>query len=214
MLLEAFVALIALGTIMIAGGGKAPGLIYGEGLGRFLTVVIGERHLAFATTFGAMAFSTFVFDTLDVSTRLGRYILQELAGASSRGAALVATALTCAVPLVFLRHAGPGSYLLFWTLFGTSNQLLAGLSLLGVTVWLHRSGRRWWFTALPAAFLLTVTVTSLVLQARTAFASVATGSAGIALANGVVALVLLALAATLCAFAAQRLREPAPARVP
>src|SRR6185503_2513392 len=75
MLLEAFVALIALGTIMIAAGGKAPGLVYGEGLGRFLTVVIGEKHLAFATTFGAMAFSTFVFDTLDVSTRLGRYIL-------------------------------------------------------------------------------------------------------------------------------------------
>src|SRR4029079_10450053 len=37
MLLEAFVALIALGTIMIAKGGKAPGLVYGEGLGRFLT---------------------------------------------------------------------------------------------------------------------------------------------------------------------------------
>jgi carbon starvation protein len=192
---------------MIAPGGKAPGLIYGEGLGRFLTVVIGERHLAFATTFGAMAFSTFVFDTLDVSTRLGRYILQELAGVSGRGAALVTTALTCLVPLMFLRSAGPGSYMVFWTLFGTSNQLLAGLSLLGITVWLRRSGRRFWFTALPAAFVLAVTVTSLVIQARPAFAG-----AGMALTNGVVALLLLVLAATLCAFAARRLREPVPSR--
>jgi carbon starvation protein len=211
MLLEAFVALIALGTIMIAAGGKAPGLVYGEGLGRFLTVVIGEKHLAFATTFGAMAFSTFVFDTLDVSTRLGRYILQELAGVSGRGAALATTALTCLVPLAFLRAAGPGSYLVFWTLFGTSNQLLAGLSLLGITVWLRRSGRRWWFTALPAAFVLAVTATSLLLQARTAFAS-ATGITAMTLANGLVALVLLALAGTLCAFAARRLREPVPSR--
>src|SRR4029453_5775188 len=84
MLLEGFVALIALATIMIVGAGdtagKAPGAIYGQGLGRFLTVIIGEKHLTFAITFGAMAFSTFVFDTLDVTTRLGRYILQELLG--------------------------------------------------------------------------------------------------------------------------------------
>ncbi|HEY7509908.1 MAG TPA: carbon starvation CstA family protein, partial [Vicinamibacteria bacterium] len=75
MLLEAFVALIAMATVMIATGpelaGKSPGAVYGGGLGRFLAVIIGEEHLFFATTFGAMAFSTFVFDTLDVSTRLG-----------------------------------------------------------------------------------------------------------------------------------------------
>jgi carbon starvation protein len=211
MLLEAFVALIALGTIMIAAGGKAPGLVYGEGLGRFLTVLIGERHLVFATTFGAMAFSTFIFDTLDVSTRLGRYILQELFGRGGRRAAVAATALTCAVPLVFLLGSGSGAYLLFWTLFGTSNQLLAGLSLLGVTVWLRRTGRRSWFTAVPAAFVLLVTLSSLVLQVRQAF-----GRSGLVLdvtfANGLVALVLLALAGVLLAAAGRSLRRPLPAR--
>ena len=60
--------------------GLSPGTIYGNGIGRFLTLVIGRDKLAFAATFGAMAFSTFVFDTLDVCTRLGRYILQELFG--------------------------------------------------------------------------------------------------------------------------------------
>jgi carbon starvation protein len=204
MLLEAFVALIALGTIMIAKGGKAPGLVYGEGLGRFLTVVIGEQHLAFATTFGAMAFSTFVFDTLDVSTRLGRYILQELSGLPSRGAAVVATAATCAVPLAFLLAAGPGSYLTFWTLFGTSNQLLASLSLLGITVWLKRSGRPYWFAALPMAFVMTVTVTALVLQASNAFSQ----AAGLDLmaVNGLVAVTLLGLAAGLVAYGARAFR--------
>jgi carbon starvation protein len=212
MLLEAFVALIALGTIMIAAGGKAPGLVYGEGLGRFLAVVIGEEHLAFATTFGAMAFSTFVFDTLDVSTRLGRYVLQELSGLPSRGAAVVATAATCAVPLAFLLAAGAGSYLTFWTLFGTSNQLLASLSLLGITVWLKRSGRRYWFAAAPMAFVLTVTVSALAIQARSAFLQ----AAGLDLmaVNGLVAVALLALAAALVAYGLRALRAPGPSATP
>jgi carbon starvation protein len=138
---EAFVAIIAVATVVIVAQGTkmpGPGKIYGDGIGRFLTVIIGKEHLLFAATFGAMAFSTFVFDTLDVSTRLGRYILQELSGLPSRGAAVVATAATCAVPLAFLLAAGPGSYMTFWTLFGTSNQLLASLSLLGITVWLKQ----------------------------------------------------------------------------
>jgi len=84
MLAEAFVALIAMVTIMIMTADQAKGLpagtIYGNGIGRFMTLIIGEQNLAFAITFGAMAFSTFVFDTLDVGTRLGRYIIQELFG--------------------------------------------------------------------------------------------------------------------------------------
>src|SRR5690606_6868383 len=84
MLMEAFVALIALGTIMIVSqeevAGRDPGTIYAQGLGQFATLLVGEDHLQLTITFGAMAFSTFVFDTIDVATRLGRYILQELLG--------------------------------------------------------------------------------------------------------------------------------------
>ena len=84
MLAEAFVALIAIVTIMIVTPaeitGLEPGTIYGNGIGRFMTLLVGQENLGFAITFGAMAFSTFVFDTLDVCTRLGRYIIQELFG--------------------------------------------------------------------------------------------------------------------------------------
>jgi len=44
----------------------------------------------------------------------------------------------------------------FWELFGASNQLLAALTLLGVTVWLWRTRRAWWVwivTGLPTAFM-------------------------------------------------------------
>ncbi len=52
----------------------------------------------------------------------------------------------------------------FWTLFGTSNQLLAALTLMGVAVWLHREGRRCWYVLAPMAFVLAITCWALVVQ--------------------------------------------------
>jgi carbon starvation protein len=165
MLAEGFVALIALVTVMIVVPdslkGKAPGTIYGNGIGEFLTLIIGSENLPFAVTFGAMAFSTFVFDTIDVATRLGRLLVQELLGLPGRVGALVATAATIAVPVYFALFAGPGSWSIFWTLFGASNQLLAALTLLSVTVWLHHSGKRVAFTFVPTLFMLVITLWAL-----------------------------------------------------
>jgi len=214
MLLEGFVALIALATVMMADSeslaGKAPGAIYGAGLGRFLSVMIGDQHLLFATTFGSMAFSTFVFDTLDVSTRLGRYTLQELFGWSGTLGAIAATALTLLLPVGFILAADEGSYRMFWTLFGTSNQLLAALTFLAVSVWLRRSGRAYWFTLAPMVFVMSITLYSLAIQASTAIASLrsAETAIGAATVNGGVALVLIALAAFLVFEGGRALLEP------
>lgn len=166
MLAEGFVALIALVTIMIVSSddikGLRPGTIYGNGIGRFMTLLVGENNLQFAITFGAMAFSTFVFDTLDVCTRLGRLIVQELLKWPTRTGAFVGTLATVALPVYFLSVSPEGSYLKFWTLFGASNQLLAALTLLSITLWLYRAGKRVAFTLLPLLFVLTITMWSLV----------------------------------------------------
>ena len=170
MLAEGFVALIALVTIMIAtqltdGQGRplAPGTIYGNGIGKFLTILIGDsrENLAFATTFGAMAFSPFVFDTLDVCTRLGRYIVQELFGWKGRLGALAGTLLTMGLPFYFITFAPPNSWSKFWTLFGASNQLLAALTLLSITVWLYQARQRIAFTLVPMLFVLVITLWAL-----------------------------------------------------
>lgn len=225
MLLEGLVAVIALATIMIVAPeiskGAAPGRVYGDGLARFLTVIIGQGAFLFAATFGAMAFSTFVFDTLDVATRLGRLILQELAGRHSRTAALVSTAVTAAVPAVILVAAGPGGYRTFWTLFGTSNQLLAALTLLAVTVWLERQGKRYWFTLAPMLFLMVITLWSLVGQALQFTRGALAPKPGVPVlpqvANALVAVLLFALTAFLV-FEASRVvsrpRPTAPAKTP
>lgn len=173
MLLEGFIAVIALATVMILSRDETrayagrPGAMYGDGLARFVTTILGlesPESRAFARTFGQMAVATFVFDTLDVATRLGRYLLQELTGARSRLAGFIASALTAGIPLVILATAAKGSYLLYWTLFGTSNQLLASLTLLGLSVWLHRTGRRCWYVFIPMLFVMTITLTALSIQ--------------------------------------------------
>jgi carbon starvation protein len=211
MLLEGFVALIALATVMIVASkdlaGKGPGTLYGVGLGRFLAVLIGEKHLPFAITLGSMAFSTFVFDTLDVSTRLGRYILQELFGLKGKLTGFGATAVTVLLPLGFILMAKPGAWTSFWTLFGTSNQLLAALSLMGVTVWLKKTGKRFWYTLYPMIFVSAVTGYSLVLQIRAVLVSDKEITA-VQQINAVVALVLLGLATALLGYGARALLRP------
>jgi carbon starvation protein len=200
MLAEGFVALIALVTVMIVAQdalrGKAPGTIYGNGIGQFLTLIIGRDQLAFAVTFGAMAFSTFVFDTLDVSMRLGRYIVQELFGWRGRIGALSGTLLTMALPFYFITFAPPNSWSKFWTLFGASNQLLAALTLLAVTVWLYQARQRIAFTLLPMIFVLSITLWALLslVVGNLRMTKVATGQIDVELVNAVAAAALVVLA--------------------
>lgn len=219
MLAEAFVALIALITVMIALPaelqGRPPGAIYGQGIGRFMTVLIGEDQLRFAVTFGAMAFSTFVFDTLDVTTRLGRYIVQELTGWKGFAGAAAGTALTLAVPLAFLSFSDANAYLQFWTLFGASNQLMAALTLVALTTWLARRDgglRRAWFTLLPMLVLLTLTLWALL---RIGLAKLAEADGfDVSAVNAAGAGILILLALYLVGAGVRRWREAAPLAPP
>ena len=219
MLAEGFVAFIALVTVMIAtsdalvgpdGRNLSAGKIYGNGIGNFLTLLIGKENLAFAITFGAMAFSTFVFDTLDVTMRLGRYLIQELLGIPGHLGAVIGTLVTVSLPFLLIFFAKPGSYVEFWTLFGASNQLLAALTLLSITAWLYKARRRIAFTLIPMFFVLTITLWALGsmvyfnLQTATGF--------DIKLINGISSLALIGLAIFLVvtAWFKSRVLEPVP----
>jgi carbon starvation protein len=209
MLAEAFVALIAMVTIMIVTSddvkGLAAGTIYGNGIGRFMTLIIGEQNLAFAITFGAMAFSTFVFDTLDVGTRLGRYIVQELFGWKGPMGIAFGTLLTIALPVYVIATGGGGaSYINFWTLFGASNQLLAALTLLSITVWLSNARQRFGFTLFPMTFVLVMTLWSLGKLTLVNFS--AAKGLDIQFFNGIAASALIILALYLAVSALLKLR--------
>lgn len=174
MLLEAMVATFALASVMILATDnpllkKGPNQIYAGGLGEFLGTLGVSKGFAFA--FGLMAFTTFVYDTLDVCTRLGRYIIQELTGLQNWAGRWLGTALTAGVPLYFLLNppvdaSGKAipAWKTFWFLFGASNQLLAALTLLGVTVWLWRTRRQrwvWFVTGIPTVVMYSMSTWAL-----------------------------------------------------
>ncbi|MBI4656921.1 MAG: carbon starvation protein A [Elusimicrobia bacterium] len=164
MLLEALVAVLALATLMMLPKSPEllktdPNLIYANGIARYMELAGLDFNASIS--FALLAFSTFVYDTLDVCTRLARYIVQELFGWTSRRGAVLAAFLTLAVPFAFLMFAKEKGYMLAWALFGTSNQLLASLTLLAVSVWLMRKGKSALFTAIPMAFMLIMSMWSL-----------------------------------------------------
>lgn len=213
MLAEGFVAFMALVVVMIAGNemlfgpdGKpfAAGKIYGNGIGEFLSLIIGRENLPFAITFGAMAFSTFVFDTLDVGMRLGRYLVQELIGVGGRVGAIVGTLATVAIPFFLIFYAKPGSWIEFWTLFGASNQLLAALTLLSITAWLYKARKRIAFTLLPMLFVLAITLWALASLVVGNFQ--ASSGLDIKMINGIASLILIVLAIFLVVTAFFKLR--------
>jgi carbon starvation protein len=169
MILEAVVAILALATVMMLPKGDPllksdPNFIFAKGISGYLGMAgIGSY---FALSFALLAFSTFVYDTLDVCTRLARYILQELFGWRSFAGAFGATAITLSLPLAFLLLTKEKGYLVAWPVFGISNQLLASLTLLAVSIWLLRTGRKALFTIIPMFFMLVFTLWALVLQIK------------------------------------------------
>lgn len=200
MLLEAMVALLSLSCVMILPmthglfqGELKPNFIYAQGMGTFLSTLGVPEQLA--VTFALMAFTTFVYDTLDVCTRLGRYIIQELTGWQGMAGKWLGTALTAGVPLFFLLTVKPlvveeivdgvmkervtPLWRIFWDLFGASNQLLAALTLLGVTVWLWRTRREAWVwivTGIPCIWMYAMSSWALIAMTWPKFTDPTTGS--------------------------------------
>lgn len=184
MLLEAFFACISLAAVMVlAKPTGRPDAIFADGVALFLHhASFGILPIKIAHGFALLCFATFVFDTLDACTRLARYVLMELLGWGGLGRSLLATGLTLAGPLA-LALLPPAEvngqalplWRVFWGLFGASNQLLAALTLLGLTMWLHRTGRAAWLTLGPAVVMLVASIWSLINMVLAHFGRIGAG---------------------------------------
>jgi carbon starvation protein len=148
-----------------------------EGLGSFIR---GAGQLGtglfipaeVARTLVAVIVVSFAATTLDTSVRLMRYIISELGSEYQLNILMkkhVATSIAvgASAALVLLPQGpqgfGSGGFLL-WPLFGTSNQLLAGISLLLVTIWLKKQNRNFLVTLFPMVFLLFMTFWAMIKQ--------------------------------------------------
>jgi carbon starvation protein len=127
-------------------------------------------NLGFSETLGtalvAMVVVSFALTTLDSATRLMRFNIEELGQTfkipGSRNRYLTSLLACAAIAFfAFFKVGGKPAGLALWGLFGTTNQLLASLTLILATVYLRY--RRWptWPTAIPAVFMLVSTLTAM-----------------------------------------------------
>jgi carbon starvation protein len=120
----------------------------------------------------AVMVACFAATTLDTATRLQRYIIQEL-GTTLRVPALtnkyaattVAVVTGGALALIPSAAGGPGTGgMILWPLFGTVNQLLAGLAFMVVAFYLVRHSKPVWFLVVPLALMVVLPAWALTLQ--------------------------------------------------
>ena len=155
------------------------GIYTGFGSGSLTAFVAGGANIlsgglglshTFATTLLTVMAVLFAGTTMDTGVRLQRYIIQEWGNIYHLPVLTnnyVATLLAVGACLALAFGAGGASGaggMIIWPLFGTTNQLLAGLTLLVISVMLVKLMRPVWFTVVPLVFLLAMTILALLYQ--------------------------------------------------
>lgn len=129
-------------------------------------------EVTFAETLLAVMLVLFAGTTMDSGVRLQRYIIQEWGDIYELPVLrnnILATLLAVGACLMVAFGAGGASGdggMIIWPLFGSTNQILASLTLLVLSVYLHKLGRPAWVTVLPMLLVLVMAFLSALIKLR------------------------------------------------
>ena len=190
MLIESALAIISLCAVAYIwkdyadGTTVVPTAVFAGGLSSMLGTLFGAGAQSVTYSLLILAVSAFCLTSLDTATRLARYMFQEFwmkPGENIKdmtGARKVLTNpyVSTAITVVLGVALGMTGYAKIWALFGAANQLLAALGLLAVAAWLGKIGRNNKMFYFPMAFMLIVTLTSLVFTIKAQIGLITTGA--------------------------------------
>ena len=146
-----------------AVGGGNPILAFALSVGYLINGTFGIS-VALGSIIGILMVEGFVVTTLDSAVRLNRYVFEELWRRIFKTVPVLLTRYWFNSGLAVLFMFGlavSNGYWLIWPVFGASNQLLAALTLIAITVWLNLAGKKSWFTFVPALVMVTTTIAAL-----------------------------------------------------
>ncbi len=172
MLLEAILAVFVT-IVVIAGVGWDEGtltfggelakgwiVLFSSGYGNILSKV-GIPFLTFgvASLIGASMVNQFILTTVDSSARLGRFIISESLIKKLKSKKILVTFLIL-IPAWLL--AITSTYESLWRLFGSSNQLIASVTMMAVAAYFISRKTNVKFIVIPASLVLVTTLAALV----------------------------------------------------
>jgi carbon starvation protein len=138
-----------------------------EGSGYFISQLGIPKEFAIGLI--SVVVVAFAMTTLDSGTRLMRYNIEAL-GATFKIKPLKNRYLSSLIGIVaigyfaLMKIGGLPAGMTLWELFGTTNQLLAALGLLAISVYLFEIRRRSIYFTIPMGFMLVITLTAMVLK--------------------------------------------------
>ena len=157
---------------IISRAGGAPTLAVGMAQ-IFSQMLGGKAMMGFWYHFAILFEALFILTAVDAGTRAGRFMLQDLLGtfvpSLKRTESWLSNGLAttlCVAAWGYFLYQGVvdplGGINTLWPLFGISNQMLAGVALILVTVVLFKMKRERfaWVSLLPTAWLLACTMTA------------------------------------------------------
>ncbi|KZC37307.1 MULTISPECIES: carbon starvation CstA family protein [Rhodanobacter] len=157
---------------ILSRAGGAPTLAVG--MAQLLhNIIPGEGMVAFWYHYAILFEALFILTTVDAGTRVGRFMIQEIAGlihkplqaTESWTGNLLATAI-CVVLWGYFLYQGAvdplGGINTLWPLFGIANQMLAAIALMLATVVVVKLKRERyvWVPGIPALWLIICTLTA------------------------------------------------------
>jgi len=169
---ENTLGLLSLTAVAIVGGAGAGA--FALGVGNLINVAsFGAIGVPFGTALGFGAFVVIVLTVVQLVFRvmrvtLGEWLGDRWVGFKNQHIASV-TGMVVTMGLVL-----SGTWVYLWQMFGASNQLMAALSLLLVTVWLRSVGRNPAFAGIPMVFMYVTTMAATVVTAYNLLVTIAT----------------------------------------
>src|SRR6266852_2873607 len=169
MLSEFALGLLARLALATASQPKGGAPQFADGIGGFLSVI--GIPLAYGTAIGFTAFVVIVITVVQLVFRVMRVTLAEGLGDRSPIFRNIHFGTLISMAATFLLVI-TGTWVYIWQLFGASNQLMAALSLLVVTVWLAASRRNPTYALIPTLFMYITTMAATLVTAYNLYATV------------------------------------------